>query len=434
MPTPAAELKTSLEGHNAEFEALLRLIPAKYYIVPEDNGEQSSKYQKNSKKQKAPKQAIKEASKKAKRDKLDPANNKTIIELQEEALKKNDVPSSATSRKKSKQRVQSDDEEGSEIDGLELDMNDMDVDADSAEGDDDEDEGGVQGGEDVEYTPMAASGSIETLRAKLHARMEQLREKKGPKRSAGGDAASKDELLEERRQQRGAMRDRRRKETKEKIRREEEERGKKGKGKEKPTPSGPQTKNQLIVPDVTSHTPVSQESNPEYTSVAFSTLAGSAPALHKNLKTASNPSQALAQLSKRAEARAALPAEKRKALEERDAWEKAGARVAGTKVRDDAGRLQKAVKRKEKEKGKSKKGWEERKEQLSNAQAAKQKKRTDNIAMRNERRKGSGKGGAGKTGKKDTKRRPGFEGKSFGGGGAKRTVGGNLKGKGKGGK
>lgn len=41
--------------------------------------------------------------------------------------------------------------------------------------------------------------------------------------------------------------------------------------------------------------------------------------------------------------------------------------------------------------------------------AAKQKKRSDNIAMRNERKKDKGKG----TGKKG-KARPGFEGKSFG--------------------
>jgi hypothetical protein len=44
--------------------------------------------------------------------------------------------------------------------------------------------------------------------------------------------------------------------------------------------------------------------------------------------------------------------------------------------------------------------------------AAKQKKRTDNIAMRHEKRKEKGKGGA----KGKPKARPGFEGKSFGGG------------------
>lgn len=50
---------------------------------------------------------------------------------------------------------------------------------------------------------------------------------------------------------------------------------------------------------------------------------------------------------------------------------------------------------------------EERKEHITLSMAAKQKKRTDNIAMRNERKNDRRKG----TGKKA---RPGFEGKSFG--------------------
>jgi uncharacterized membrane protein YgcG len=61
---------------------------------------------------------------------------------------------------------------------------------------------------------------------------------------------------------------------------------------------------------------------------------------------------------------------------------------------------------------------DERKEQLQQSMAAKQKKRADNIAMRHEKRKDKAKGG--KPGKGKGKARPGFEGKSFGGGGAKR--------------
>lgn len=84
MLTPAATLRASLERHNDEFESLLKLIPARFYLVQDDEEqvcvfqsahEASSlsvcvqsglKYQKHKKNKKEDKQAIKEASKKAK--------------------------------------------------------------------------------------------------------------------------------------------------------------------------------------------------------------------------------------------------------------------------------------------------------------------------------------------------------------------------------
>lgn len=81
-------------------------------------------------------------------------------------------------------------------------------------------------------TPMPSTQGIQSLRDKLHARMDKLRGNRG---AATGEAepGSKDELLEERRRQRGLMRDRRRKETKEKIKRQEESKNPANKGKEK---------------------------------------------------------------------------------------------------------------------------------------------------------------------------------------------------------
>ena len=90
MLTPVETLRSSLEKHNDAFESLLKLIPAKFYI-PQDNNDQvarsclrpelsftqsqrvsqvSSKYHKHSKKARAPKQIVKEASKKARKEKV----------------------------------------------------------------------------------------------------------------------------------------------------------------------------------------------------------------------------------------------------------------------------------------------------------------------------------------------------------------------------
>lgn len=331
---------------------------------------------------------------------LDPANQKTIVDIQNEAAEQ----ISSVSKGKQKAAPVSDDED------------EMNVDAPFH---DDELEETTD--VDDKVVPMPASGGIAALREKLHAKMAALR---GARTKEAGD---KDGLLEERKLQRAALRDNRRKETKEK------------KGKEKARKmQGNITKvrfylvsaitdvlcsmqMQLLVPDDPSKNPSGSDSQSTHTHVTFPALAGSSSKKAKHLKTSANPSQALEQLSARKEKLASMPEEKRKAIEERDKWDKAEARLEGVKLLDDEARLKKAAKRKEKEKKKSKKDWlvqsclphailtallrDDRKMQITAQMAAKQKKRTDNIAMRNEKRKGLG---------KTKKSRPGFEGKSFG--------------------
>jgi hypothetical protein len=221
--TDTAGLRASLAAHNAAFSALLALIPARYYLTPDAPEEpvrpcptaetpamlthrragttSTRRCAHPVRRRRASRPSGTRCASLGSRGvllltrpwKLDPANQKTILEL------------TAASSSKTKADDLADD--------LALDS---DADADA----------------DAPLTPMPG---IADLRARLAARM-----RRGP----GGPAAAqgRDALLEERRAQRGAMRERRRKETREKIRRQVEARGK---GARTPAPGavkGPTTK------------------------------------------------------------------------------------------------------------------------------------------------------------------------------------------------
>ncbi|KAL1723039.1 surfeit locus protein 6-domain-containing protein [Schizophyllum commune] len=343
MPAASSstQLLESLQKHNDTFESLLKLIPAKFYLVNDDPIDfVPSKYQKHTGKKAKDIKA-------AKRERLDPSKNKTIVDIQNEAAEEDDA---------------------------------MDVDQDAQ---DDQ-------AEEPEIVPMHAGGA-NALREKLHARMAAFRN------GRGANANGKDALIEERRR---AMRERRRKETKERRRQEK---------------SAKTAKTQLLV----EHSPPPQAqastSKRTETTVAFNAIEGSTK---KGKKAVSNnPTNLLSHLQAQKSKLEALPADKRAAISEKNRWARAEARLSGAKnpgiaVAEEGGedaeekKLKKAVKRKEKEKEKSKKAWDERKKQVTQSMAARQAKRSDNIAQRNERRKNHG----AKPGK--GKQRAGFEGSS----------------------
>jgi len=131
-----SELQNRLKDNSSYFNSLVRLIPAKFYL-PDDEEEKGNKFYKNHGK-KAPKQAIKDASKKAKKKRLDPNQAKNVVDLQEAGKA-----------------------EGGDSDGS-----------------DSEDDGNNNTrGFSVEKVP---SGKIADLRARLHERIEALQGKRKP--------------------------------------------------------------------------------------------------------------------------------------------------------------------------------------------------------------------------------------------------------------
>ncbi|TRM65489.1 surfeit locus protein 6-domain-containing protein [Schizophyllum amplum] len=346
----STQLLKSLQRHNDTFESLLKLIPAKFYLVNDDPVDAvPSKYQKHTGKK------AKEI-KAAKRDRLDPSKNKTIVDLQKEAA-------------------------GNEDDAMDVDLN--------AEED---------GHSDSEIVPMQAGGA-NALREKLHARMAQLRYGRGANAIHGKDA-----LIEERRR---TMRERRRKETKERRKQEKTARTVKTQllVESSPPPSA--------------HASTSNSRNNTTTNVAFNTIDGAVKQGKKTVSNNPTNllSHLQAQKSKLealpADKRAQISEKNRWARAEARLT---GEKNPGIAVAEDGGedteekKLKKAVKRKEKEKVKSAKAWDERKREVTHSMAARQKKRTDNIAARNERRKNHGAKDGKSKGK--GKQRAGFEGSS----------------------
>ncbi|KAG8918927.1 hypothetical protein FRC01_001579 [Tulasnella sp. 417] len=313
------------------------------------------------------------------RTSLDPANHKTILDIQQEAEASKAAPKKGKGKEKAAPQSDSDEE-----------VSDDDVEKDyskrNAMAVDEEDQPSP-------IKPMKRE-SVANLREKLHARIEELR--KGRKAAPYMERSPKDALLHQSRKERE---------------REERENIRKQKAR---------NQEQLIVPHVKSKPGqstalASNNSNstpaPSFATVQFSSLPSSKSSSSKH-KVSNDPKMALKQLSVRSGRLAGLSEQQRKEAEAKLKWEKAEARLEGEKVKDDVAKLKKALKRKEKEKNKTREKWEERKQAVKDDIAARDKKRADNIAMRHDRKKNKG-----------SKARPGFEGgKTFGKGPKKKST------------
>lgn len=127
-------------------------------------------------------------------------------------------------------------------------------------------------------------------------------------------------------------------------------------------------------------------------------------------KGPSDPKTALLKFESQKKRIAGLDEEKRKKVLEQEAWLAAKKRVEGEKVHDNESLLKKALKRKEKGKKKSEKEWKERAQAVGKSMYDRQKKRETNLQKRKDDKMAhrAGKKNKGVATKK--KSRPGFEG------------------------
>lgn len=254
------------------------------------------------------------------------------------------------------------------------------------------------------------------LRARLAAKIEQLRAARKASASDGKPIRTRQELIEERRAKQ-AQRKAHKKELRLKAKAEEERKREEALASARNSPGG-----SVMSPMVGLDDDV--ETSFSFGRVAFADgttlsrdLAYEKDAVDKKRKP--DPKSALLKLEAQKKRLAALDEDKRKEVLEKETWLSARRKAEGEKVRDDEGLLKKAVKRKEKAKKKSEKEWKERTAGVAKGIRERQVKREENLRKRREEKGGKGKKKKAGGGGAKKKGRPGFEG-SFGVGGGKR--------------
>ncbi|KAF9202536.1 hypothetical protein BGZ49_007327 [Haplosporangium sp. Z 27] len=394
-------LEERIKAHGSSFDSLLKLIPAQYYITKElTEEEQNSKYQHN-KKRNAPKQEIKERTKKAKKAKLDPENNKSVTDIQSEM---------AAQAGNSEDEDDDDEEEDNDVNMAGSDDDIVEDDGEApviAKSSTHNFEGLLAQVQTAAQTPAQAPKSITELRAKLEERLAKLRGRRGAAdpNAASAKPISRQAILEAR------------------LKRKKDKKASRKLAKEKLAASG--SDGLVVKENVTSTSSgrPSASSINDKAEVRFSKFEFEG--LQKKKKGPTDAQGQLKMVEAHKEKLAALQAsdpEKANALKDKDTWKKALQLAQGEKVKDDVKLLKKTIKREEVQKKKSSKEWGERKSTISKAKDQKQKKREENIksridAAKNKGKKGDKKGdkkgkGASKGGKGGKpKARAGFEGK-----------------------
>lgn len=411
--------------------------------MPVEESEVESKYQKN-KRTKSQKQKDAEerklSSKAAKRAKLDPENVKTVSDLQSERQDSIDVDFDDDGGDDQEHENEAEDEDVvDDEDTYEDGSNDADADDDESNFEEHGVKESVQPSNDQmqvtsSHSPQLSStrrASIAQLRERLHNKIQMLHHKRQSQKTDGTEEPStKQELLEARRRQRGEMRDNRRRERKEARRQAKANASANAKtsndAKSSATSGGSSRSAGLLVEDpstsssATEYAGMPLDGKLSFSQVSFETRNAPDTARKNKYALPSDPKAALAALEARKrkeEAKIQKQIERgqdasqaREAANEAERWGKAMAASEGVRIRDNVHVLKQTLKRRERSKEKSAKSWNERRKAEQEAQAAKQKRRMENLSSRREAKKTGGK--SNKSLRSPSRARPGFEGSS----------------------
>ncbi|KAJ3107215.1 surfeit locus protein [Phlyctochytrium planicorne] len=323
------ESRKRLISYEESFNALINLIPLKHYLPPDDEDASWNKFAHN-KKNKAPKQEIKESTKRAKkmRLELDPAAQKTFSDIQAEKAEK---VAEKTSNGKAK------------------------------------------------LTPLLGNGvagdhslTVPEIRDKVRmkiAEMKASREKRtNPSKEGEGTAVvatprSRQEILEKRLKRR-------------------KEKQEKRKSKSKPKDAS----------DLKNPAPTKAKEETDTENISFGKI--NIGQTEKSSKKGSGDAKSLLKKAenkaKKLEAIKAADPDIAKAIVDSQKWGKLMKQAEGKVVKDDIKLLKKTVKKKDKLKSKSAKDWDSRTSSVAKAQAERQKRRNENLKARTENK---GKGG-----------------------------------------
>ena len=267
----------------------------------------------------------------------------------------------------------------------------------------------------------------EEIRTRFAARLEALKRARTADGLNGAPARSRQELMEARRQKE-EQRKAHKKELRQKAKEEERQRRNETLAHGSPLLSG----SPILSPGSPLNTPTSPAHNFSFSRINFADGQHASANLNAiigpktKVKGPSDPRTALLAAQKHQARLNGLDEAKKADIAEKDTWLNARKRAHGERIRDDTSLLKKTLKRKEKQKTKSSKEWNERLDGVKKSQDMKQKKREANLQKRKEEKgKKGGKSGL-KKGKGKPKARPGFEGSfrakapSSGGGDGKR--------------